>query len=86
MSKVEQAVILCGGLGTRLRPYTNHMPKPLILCNGKPFLWHLLHQLHEQGIKRFVLLTGYLVEKIENYFGYGSYWSCKCVFRRAYIS
>ena len=74
MSKLEQAVILCGGLGTRLRPYTNHMPKPLIHCNGKPFLWHLLNQLHEQGIKRYVLLTGYLAEKIENYFGDGSSW------------
>ena len=74
MSELEQAVILCGGLGTRLHPYTNHMPKPLIHCNGKPFLWHLLNQLHEQGIKRYVLLTGYLAEKIENYFGDGSSW------------
>ena len=74
MSKLEQAVILCGGLGTRLRPYTSHMPKPLIHCNGKPFLWHLLNQLQEQGIKRYVLLTGYLAEKIENYFGDGSSW------------
>ena len=74
MSKLKQAVILCGGLGTRLRPYTNHTPKPMVLCNGKPFLWHLLQQLYEQKINRFVLLTGYLAEKIESYFGDGSFW------------
>ena len=64
----DQAVILCGGLGTRMRPYTNTMPKPMILCNGKPFLWHLLQQLQEKNIRRFVLLTGYLAEQIEEYF------------------
>ena len=74
MSKPKQAVILCGGLGTRLRPHTDYTPKPMILCNGKPFLWHLLQQLHEQGINRFVLLTGYLAEKIESCFGDGSSW------------
>lgn len=74
MIKPNQAVILCGGLGTRLRPYTSEVPKPMILCNGKPFLWHLLQQLAEQGIERFILLTGYLGEKINNHFGDGSQW------------
>jgi len=68
----RQAVILCGGLGTRLRPFTNEIPKPMVLCNGEPFLLYLLQQLHEQGIKNFVLLTGYLGEQIEDYFGDGS--------------
>jgi histidinol-phosphate phosphatase family protein len=67
----KQAVVLCGGLGIRLRPYTDKTPKPMVLCNGKPFLWHLLQQLHEQGINKFILLTGYLGEKIEDYFGNG---------------
>ena len=67
-----QAVILCGGLGTRLRPFTDEIPKPMVLCNGKPFLLYLLQQLHDQGINKFVLLTGYLGEKIEAYFGDGS--------------
>ena len=68
----QQAVILCGGLGTRLKPYTNQNPKPMVICNGKPFLWYLLQQLHEQDITKFLLLTGYLGEKIKNYFGDGS--------------
>ena len=74
MKKPQQAVILCGGMGTRLQPFTKTIPKPMILCNKKPFLWYLLHQLHEQGITRFVLLTGYLGEKIKSYFGNGSAW------------
>ena len=74
MNKPEQGVILCGGLGKRLRPFTERMPKPMVPCNGKPFLWYLLRQLHGQGISRFVLLTGYLAEKIQEYFGDGSRW------------
>jgi len=74
MNRLQQAVVVCGGLGTRLHPYTDYVPKPMILCNGKPFLWYLLQQLYEQRINRFVLLTGYLAEKIESYFGDGSSW------------
>jgi len=77
MSFPTQAVILCGGLGTRLRPFTNSLPKPMILCNGKPFLEYLLEQLAEQGIKRFCLLTGYLGEQIKDFFGNGSNWGWK---------
>jgi histidinol-phosphate phosphatase family protein len=69
---LTQAVILCGGLGTRLRPLTDNLPKPMVSINGKPFLYHLLTQLAEQGFKRFLLLTGFLSEKISNYFGDGS--------------
>jgi len=71
-SKPQQAVILCGGLGTRLRPLTNDLPKPMAPVNGEPFLLHLMRQLAEQGVARFVLLTGYLSEKIEAYFGDGT--------------
>ena len=70
--RIDQAVILCGGLGTRLRPLTNELPKPMVDVNGRPFLHHLLEQLSNQGINRFLLLTGYLNEKISNYFGDGS--------------
>ena len=69
---VKQAVILCGGLGTRLKPYTKHTPKPMVKINGRPFLHYLLDQLSDQGIKQFLLLTGYLGEKIIDYFGDGS--------------
>ena len=72
--RVSQAVILCGGRGERLRPLTDELPKPMVLVNGRPFLQYLLEQLAENGINRFVLLTGYLGEKIVEYFGNGSSW------------
>ena len=74
VNKPKQAVILCGGLGARMRPYTDNTPKPMISCNGKPFLWYLLQQLHDQGVSRFVLLTGYLAEEVSSYFGDGGSW------------
>lgn len=69
-----QAVILCGGLGTRLRPMTDSLPKPMAPVNGRPFLEYLLRQLSGQGVRRFLLLTGYLGEAIRTYFGDGSRW------------
>ena len=74
VTRLKQAVILCGGLGTRMRPYTDNTPKPMISCNGKPFLWYLLQQLHDQGVSRFVLLTGYLAGEVSSYFRDGSSW------------
>lgn len=71
----SQAVILCGGLGSRLRPLTDNMPKPMAPVNGKPFLFHLLQQLSDQGIRRFLLLTGYLGEQIVEYFQDGTQWN-----------
>ncbi len=72
MMAIKQAVILCGGLGMRLRPFTENFPKPMVEVNGKPFLYYLLNQLSEQGIDEFLLLTGYLGEKVVEYFGDGS--------------
>lgn len=66
---IRQAVILSGGLGTRLRPLTNHLPKPMAPVLNRPFLHHLLDQLHKQGITDVVLLTGYLKEVIRRHFG-----------------
>jgi histidinol-phosphate phosphatase family protein len=74
MSHPQQAVIFCGGLGSRLRPLTDTLPKPMVLLMDKPFLEYLLVQLEEQGINRFVLLTGYLGKMIQEYFGDGSKW------------
>jgi histidinol-phosphate phosphatase family protein len=74
MNKPKQVVVLCGGLGTRLLPHTENLPKPMILCNEKPFLLYLLQQMSDQGLKEFVLLTGYLGENIRNFFGDGSKW------------
>ena len=72
IKRPTQAVILCGGSGSRLHPFTEDLPKPMIPCGEKPFLWHLIFNIHKQGIDNFLILNGYLGKKIEDYFGDGS--------------
>ena len=72
MKKPNQAVFLCGGLGTRLKPITEKVPKPMALVNNKPFLLYLIEQLKNEGIQNFLLLTGYKSSIIEDYFKDGS--------------
>jgi NDP-sugar pyrophosphorylase family protein len=67
-----QAVILAGGLGTRLWPVTRDVPKPMVPVAGKPYLEYQLRLLARQSITDIVLLTGYLGEQIEEHFGDGS--------------
>ncbi|MBN2141066.1 MAG: HAD-IIIA family hydrolase [Desulfovibrionaceae bacterium] len=68
----RQAVILAGGRGTRLRPLTDSLPKPMIPFHGRPFLEYLVEQLKNQGFERVLMLLGYLPEKIREHFGDGS--------------
>ncbi len=69
-----QVAILAGGLGLRLRPITEKIPKPMIEVSGKPILeWQLLW-FKESGFRRFVFLVGYKREVIMDYFGDGSSW------------
>jgi histidinol-phosphate phosphatase family protein len=74
MGVPKQAAILCGGLGNRLRPITDTLPKPMVPINGRPFLEYLLEQLKDQGVSEILLMTGYLGEQIHEYFGRGSKW------------
>jgi len=66
-----QAVILAGGLGTRLKPLTEKTAKVMVPVNGKPFLRHLLELLKRQGISDIILCIGYLGEQIRDVFGDG---------------
>lgn len=61
------SVILCGGKGERLKPWTDTLPKPLIPLNGRPLLGHLLDYLTRSGIGRHVLCTGYKAQQIEEF-------------------
>ena len=65
--KIKQAIIFCGGKGTRLGKVTEIVPKPLIIINSKPFLYYLLRKLENEGVDQVILLTGYLSEKFEKF-------------------
>ena len=64
------AVILAGGLGKRLRKAVSDRPKVMAEINGKPFLYYVLDQLSEIDIKRVVISTGYMADKIEEIIGF----------------
>ncbi len=66
------AVIVAGGLATRLRPLTERIPKALIEVAGHPFLWHQLELLKNRGVRRVVLLLGHLGESIQQRFQDGA--------------
>jgi D-glycero-alpha-D-manno-heptose 1-phosphate guanylyltransferase len=69
MSKIiKTAIILAGGLGTRLRSVVADVPKPMARVNGKPFLWHLIRYWENQGIEHFVISIGYKGDVIKEYF------------------
>ena len=65
---MKRAVILAGGLGTRLRPYTTVLPKPLMPVGDRPVLDIVVRQLHRDGFDRITIATGYLAELIEAFF------------------
>lgn len=69
-----KAVLLAGGLGTRMREETEFRPKPMVEVGGRPVLWHIMKVLSQQGVHDFVVCTGYKSEVIKNYFlNYESY-------------
>jgi D-glycero-alpha-D-manno-heptose 1-phosphate guanylyltransferase len=68
------AVLLVGGMGTRLRSVVPNVPKPLAAVGNKSFLELLIRQLREQEIRRLVLCTGYRADQIEKQFGDGHDW------------
>ncbi len=72
-----KAVIIAGGLGTRLRPLTNNTPKPMLPIGEKPILEHLVNWTKKGGIKSVILCVSYLKESIEDYFGDGEKFGVK---------
>ncbi|HET6517262.1 MAG TPA: nucleotidyltransferase family protein [Nitrosopumilaceae archaeon] len=72
-----KAIILAGGLGTRLQPYTTFMPKPMLPLGEKPLLEHLIDWNKKNGIKSIVLCVSYLRKTIEDYFEDGKRFGVK---------
>jgi len=63
-----QAIILAGGLGTRMREETEFRPKPMVEIGGRPVLWHIMKNLSNFGVSEFIIATGYKSEMIKEYF------------------
>ena len=71
---IMKAIILAGGLGTRLRPLTENTPKPLLLIKQKPIIEHAILNFKKHGIFDIILSVGYKADRIKEYFGDGSKW------------
>ena len=65
---MTKVVILCGGLGTRLREETEFRPKPMVEVGGRPILWHIMKTYAHYGFREFVLCLGYRGNVIREYF------------------
>jgi dTDP-glucose pyrophosphorylase len=73
-------VIMVGGKGTRLRPYTENCPKPMLPVAGKPMLQHIIERAKSQGFGRFVLSLNYLGQMIRDHFGDGTAYGVTIVY------
>lgn len=72
MTKIDSAVILAAGRGTRMRELTAELPKPMIEVRGKPVLLHIVEGLRDTGVRRFLVIVGYRADAVQNFFGDGS--------------
>jgi glucose-1-phosphate cytidylyltransferase len=63
-----KVVLFCGGMGTRLRDYSEQIPKPLVEVGSRPIMWHLMKYYAHYGHKDFILCLGYGATAIKNYF------------------
>ena len=75
-----KALLLAGGLGTRLRPLTEQWPKPMAWVGNRPWLEHLILHLREEGIEDFVLAIKHAPEAIRSYFKDGSPWGIRIAY------
>lgn len=72
-----KAIIVAGGIGERLRPITNSIPKPVVKVAGKPILEHVINLFKEHSITEFIISVCYLPERITDYFGSGDKFGVK---------
>jgi dTDP-glucose pyrophosphorylase len=72
MTKIDKAVILAAGRGTRMRALTTELPKPMIQVRGKPVLQHIVEGLRDAGVGELLLIVGYRADAVREFFGDGS--------------
>jgi mannose-1-phosphate guanylyltransferase len=83
MAENPKALILAGGMGTRLQPYTFFVPKPMLPLGDKPLLEHLISWLKANGVTSVVLSVSYLRRTIESYFSDGKEWKMRISYARS---
>jgi len=76
-TKKNLVIVMAGGKGTRMMPYTENSPKPLLPFGNKPILEHILLKAKSEGFNQFIFSINYLGYMINNFFGNGSSWSVK---------
>ncbi len=80
MNELTHAIVLVAGRGSRLRPFTDHTPKPLLVLNGRSMLDSILIALQNAGVTDVCLVTHYLAAQIEAFVGDGSKWEMNASF------
>ncbi len=80
--KPNAAVIMAGGRGTRLRPFTENLPKPMVSVAGRPILERIVLHLVGHGIRHIFIAVNFMAEVIEQYFGDGSEFGCRIEYLR----
>src|SRR5438477_9843229 len=72
MRRIDKAVLLAAGRGTRMRELTAELPKPMIEVRGKPVLQHIVEGLRDAGIRDYLIVIGYRADAVQDFFGDGS--------------
>lgn len=80
MSKIDKAVILAAGRGTRMRELTAELPKPMIEVRGKPVLQHIVEGLRDAGICKFLIVVGYKADVVRNFLGNGASYNVEILY------
>jgi len=74
MTRIDKAVVLAAGRGTRMRELTADFPKPMIKVRGKPVLQYIVEGLHDAGVHKLLIIVGYHAEMVRNFFGNGRHY------------
>jgi dTDP-glucose pyrophosphorylase len=69
--KIDKAVLLAAGRGTRMREMTAEVPKPMLQVRGKPVLQYIVEGLRDAGVRKFLIVVGYRADAVQNFFGDG---------------
>lgn len=80
--KLNKAVILAAGKGTRMKELTDRLPKPMLRLRGRPVLEHIIEGLIAAGLRHYCIVTGWRAEVLEDYFGNGARWGVSIQYAR----